>query len=139
MAGHSFIPQVEVLPVTDSGRRRRWTAEEKLRIVQESLAAPRMASATARRHQISRSLLTRWRREAREGTLAAGSGEVGFAAVTVTDTPMPPGSTAVASTTPKAARAHRIEIVLVSGRRLLVGAEIDPATLARLVQVLERA
>jgi transposase len=139
MAGHSFRPQVEVLAVTDSGRRRRWTAEEKLRIVQESLAAPRMGSATARRHQISRALLTRWRREAREGTLAAGSGEVRFAAVTMTDTPMPPGSTAVASTTPKAAGSERVEIVLVSGRRLLVDPAVDPATLTRLVRVLERA
>ena len=49
MAGHSFIPQVEVLAATDRGRRRRWTAEEKLRIVEESSAKPRMASATARR------------------------------------------------------------------------------------------
>jgi hypothetical protein len=56
MAGHSFIPQVEVLAVTDSGRRRRWTAEEMLRIVEESRARPRMASATARRYEISRSL-----------------------------------------------------------------------------------
>jgi transposase len=59
MAQQSFIPQVEVLAVADSGRRRRWTAEEKLRIGQESLAALRMSSATARRHQISRSLLPR--------------------------------------------------------------------------------
>ena len=36
-------------------------------------------------------------------------------------------------------RADRVEIVLVSGRRLLVGAEIEPATLIGLVQVLERA
>ena len=139
MAGHSFIPQVEVLAVTDSGRRRRWTAEEKLRIVQESLAAPRMASATARRHQISRSLLTRWRREARDGMLGAGTEEVRFAAVAVIDAPMPPGSKASGSSTPKVARSDRIEIVLVSGRRLLVGSEIDPATLTRLVQVLDRA
>jgi transposase len=139
MAGHSFIPQVEVLAVTDSGRRRRWTAEEKLRIVQESLAAPRMASATARRHQISRSLLTRWRREARDGMLGAGSEEVRFAAVAVTDVPKPPGLKAVAPSPPEAAGSDRIEIVLVSGRRLLVDPAIDPATLTRLVQVLERA
>jgi transposase len=38
MDAHSYSPQVEVLSVTDSGRRRRWSAEEKLRIVEESFA-----------------------------------------------------------------------------------------------------
>ena len=84
MADHSFISQVEVLSVTDTGRRRRWTDAEKLRIVEESFAAPRVAAATARRHQISRSLLTRWRREAREGLLSAAGDAVGFAPVAVT-------------------------------------------------------
>lgn len=34
------------------GRRRRWSEEETLRIVEESYSAPRRASATARRHGI---------------------------------------------------------------------------------------
>jgi transposase len=137
MAGHSFIPQVEVLAVTDSGRRRRWTAEEKLRIVEESLAGPRMASATARRYEISRSLLTRWRREARDGTLGAEAGEVRFAAVAVTDAPTQPGG--VAPSPPEVSGSGRVEIVLVGGRRVLVDPAIDPAALTRLVQVLDRA
>jgi len=33
-----------------SGSRRRWTAQEKERIVVESFALPRNASSTARRH-----------------------------------------------------------------------------------------
>lgn len=59
MADHSLMSQVEVLSVTDTGRRRRWTDAEKFRIVEESHAAPRRAAATARRYEISRSLLTR--------------------------------------------------------------------------------
>ncbi|HET9068340.1 MAG TPA: hypothetical protein VFN28_06820 [Amaricoccus sp.] len=35
--------------------------------------------------------------------------------------------------------ADRIEIVLGNGRRLIVGSGIDPAALARIVAVLERA
>jgi transposase-like protein len=50
-----------------------------------------MASATARQYEISGSLLTRWRREARDGTLGAEAGAVGFAAVAVADAPPPPG------------------------------------------------
>jgi len=57
---------------SDAGRRRAWTDEEKVRIVEESLRGHRQGSATARRHGISRSLLTRWRGEYRAGLLGAG-------------------------------------------------------------------
>lgn len=59
MDDHSFMTQVEVLSVTDSDRRRRWSMAEKIRIVEESLLRPRMAASTARRYDISRTLLTR--------------------------------------------------------------------------------
>jgi transposase len=60
------------LEVVDTGRRRRWSEEEKLRIVEESFSAPRLASATARRHRISGQLLFAWRKAFREGRLGAG-------------------------------------------------------------------
>src|SRR5271156_4506260 len=37
------------LEIVDTGRRRRWSAADKLRIVEESFSAPRLASAPARR------------------------------------------------------------------------------------------
>lgn len=121
------------LEVVEMGRRRRWSDAEKLRIVQESLAGRRMVSATARQHGISRSLLTTWRRLYREGRLG-DDGAPSFAPVIVA--PEPVSATAVSRPEP---RADRVEIVLVSGRRLLVDSAIDPAALRRLVQVLERA
>jgi transposase len=42
------MPKVSRLQVIATGARRRWTLEEKLRIVAES--EPRAVSATARRH-----------------------------------------------------------------------------------------
>src|SRR6267142_3281444 len=56
---------VERLEVVETGRRRRWSEGEKLKIVLESLQAPRQIAATARRYGISRSLLLRWRRSFR--------------------------------------------------------------------------
>src|SRR5215213_6815095 len=50
MAGLTDRPEVSRLEVVDSGRRRRWTEDEKLRIVMESLSGPRLGSATARRY-----------------------------------------------------------------------------------------
>jgi transposase-like protein len=55
--------EVSRLEVVDTGRRRRWTEEEKLRIVSESLSGPRLVSSTARRYGITRSLLVTWRRQ----------------------------------------------------------------------------
>jgi transposase len=66
------------LEVVNTGRRRRWTLAEKLRIVEESFRGYRQVSATARRHDISPSLLFSWRKALREG--CRGDDEVvGFA------------------------------------------------------------
>src|SRR5678815_686501 len=62
---------VSRLEIVETGRRRRWSASEKLRIVEESYSAPRQA-ATARRHGISNQLLNLWRKAAREGRLGIG-------------------------------------------------------------------
>lgn len=133
MDDHSFISQVEVLSVTDSGRRRRWSLAEKVRIVEESLARPRQAASTARRHDISRTLLTRWRKEYREGLLGTPPA-LRFTPVVVTPEP-----SQVPSAAPTAARSETIEIGLLNGRRLTVSSTIDPEALARLLPVLERA
>src|SRR6266404_1942262 len=42
--------QVGRLEVVETGRRRRWSEDEKLKIVLESLQAPRQVAATARRY-----------------------------------------------------------------------------------------
>ncbi len=70
--------QVERLEVVDTGRRRRWSENEKLKIVLESLRAPRHVAATARRCGVSRSLLLRWRRLFRPKPNDAPTGRVGF-------------------------------------------------------------
>ncbi|WP_445819655.1 transposase [Bradyrhizobium sp. ISRA442] len=43
--------------VVATGPRRRWTDDEKLKIILESLETPSAVSSTARRYGISRSLL----------------------------------------------------------------------------------
>ncbi|PKQ10537.1 MAG: hypothetical protein CVT70_19140 [Alphaproteobacteria bacterium HGW-Alphaproteobacteria-1] len=43
-------PQIEVLSAADGVRRRQWSDEDKLRIVEESFVGHRQVSATARRH-----------------------------------------------------------------------------------------
>lgn len=50
--------------ITGSARRRRWTADEKARILMESLAPGARISDVARRHNLNRGLLQAWRRQA---------------------------------------------------------------------------
>ena len=54
---------------TGVGRRRRWSAEEKGRIVAESYAPGAVASEIARRHEITSQHLFGWRKAARQGRL----------------------------------------------------------------------
>jgi transposase len=51
------------------GRRRRWRADEKGRIVAESYAAGAIASEVARLHGITPQQLFAWRKAARAGDL----------------------------------------------------------------------
>src|SRR5207249_8732672 len=54
---------------TGVGGRRRWSAEEKSRIVADSYAPGAVASEVARRHEITSQHLFAWRKAARQGRL----------------------------------------------------------------------
>src|SRR3954466_5331712 len=108
------------LEIVDTGRRRRWSAPEKLRIVEESFSGPRLASATARRHGISNQLLFGWRKAYREGQLGDTRGFV----------PAKPEKRSEPG-------CGRIEIVSANGRRVIVDCDIDVETLLRIMRGLE--
>ncbi len=66
--------RVEV--ITSVQRRRRWTPEQKLAIVEETYQPGQSVSLVARRHGIAANQLFTWRRLAGQGALtAAGAGE----------------------------------------------------------------
>jgi len=127
MPGHKDNLQVQRLEVVNTGRRRRWSLDEKLRIVEESFQGHRQVSATARRHDISPSLLYSWRKAFRG---ACRRDEViGFAPATI----VPEGG----ALPDEAAGGGRMEIVTTTGRRIIVGSDVDARALARVVAVLE--
>ena len=72
MDAHENTPRMQVLSVSDTGRRRRWTDDEKIRIVEESFGDGVTLAEVARRHDISRSQLYDWRYRHKNGLLAAG-------------------------------------------------------------------
>jgi transposase-like protein len=57
--------------ITGVERRRRWTLEEKLRIVAETEQPGAGIAEIARQYEISRGLLWNWRSQVRRGVLKA--------------------------------------------------------------------
>jgi transposase len=119
---------VERLEVVETGRRRRWSEGEKLKIVLESLQAPRQVAATARRYGISRSLLLRWRRSFRPEPNDAAVQPTGFVPAR-----MVPASVA---TPGSVGPAGAIEIEFAAGVRMRITGAVDAATLKAAVAAL---
>jgi transposase len=140
MTDHTPNSKVSRLEVVSTGARRRWTLEEKQRIVAESYGGPRLVSVTARRNGLSASQLFTWRRLAREGRLSGDAVpalvpvEIAFtSALAPRYAPQPPSS-------PPAQRpgAGTIEIELSGGCRVRVDRDVDAEALQRVLELLRR-
>jgi transposase len=119
-------------------RRRRWRAEDKLRIVAEVEAPGACFAEVARRHDVSRGLLWNWRRDARRGQLArrAAGAEPMFLPIQISDPP--PAEMGRSEAQHLRQPDNRIEITLPDGTCLRVGADVDAAALRRVLAALRR-
>jgi transposase len=88
-AGGDTLRRVEV--ITGTGRRRRWDAETKGRLVAESFEPGCSVSELARRHDLSPSLLFLWRRQAAKNAESKVRGGPAFVPMVVAgDAPAAP-------------------------------------------------
>lgn len=135
MTDHTPVSKISRLEVVSTGARRRWTLEEKQRIVTESYDGPRLVSVTARRNGLSASQLFTWRRLAREGRLK----EDGVPALIPVEIMSPAATCAPPSSSPAAHRpkAGIIEIEL-GGCRVRVDRDVDAEALHRVLEILRR-
>ena len=69
--GVTDVRRIEL--ITGTGRRRRWSSEDKARIVVQSLEPGVSVSEVARRHGLSPQQLFGWRRKARTSCHEAGN------------------------------------------------------------------
>ena len=125
--GQAYVQRFERVEVVERGRRRRWSDEQKLKIVVESLSGPRQVAATARRHGISCSQLVTWRRAFQAEPAGTPSAPTFVPAV------IAPAAAEAQPAEPRPdarAAASRMEIVLASSRRIVVGADVDGEALA---------
>jgi transposase len=135
MDSHTRSAQVERLEVVETGRRRRWSEDEKLKIVLESLQAPRQVSATARRYGLSRSQLLQWRRSFRAEQKDAAEQQTGFVPAVVASEPEAAAPVPV-SAPGELAGGGTIEIEFAGGVRMRITGTVDQVTLTAAVTAL---
>jgi transposase len=123
--------RMEVL--TRPERRRRWSDEEKLRIVRETLEPGVRYADVARRHDISAPQLYQWRVALREGRLVdPGADLAGFIEVR-------PDESAAASVSLGGTGRALIEVVMIAGWVLRAPASLPCNELRRLIRAVESA
>ena len=122
-------------------RRRRWSDADKLRIVAEADEAGAKVAEVARRHEISRSILWAWRKQARAGRLTM-SDPPGFLpvvvdAVSAMDTAASePSAASLQADAPPPPDHRAITITLANGTRLEISAALSLTALSCIIGAL---
>jgi transposase len=130
--------RVEVLGGLE--RRRRWSQDDKARIVEETLAPGAKVTEVARRNGVAASVVFTWRRQAR----TVAQVEPRFAPVQIASAEAIEETSKLLPVDDSRVRSMAnggiglIEIDLGNRRRIRVDAHVDPEALARVLEVLER-
>jgi transposase len=110
--------------ITGVGRRRRWSDEDKARIVAESLDPATTSSAVARRYGLHASQLFTWRQQLQRSAATAALGEQAFVPVLM------------AEDGPARAELGGLIEIALGPAAVRVGADVDAATLRRVLEVV---
>ena len=127
--------------ITGVERRRRWSVEEKLRIVAEAEQPGSGIAEIARRYEISRGLLWNWRSQVRRGVLGPEPLPIFLPVRTISD---PASGSDAKRVTPSATAGAeqvsggKIEITLPDGTSVRVGHDVGLTMLRRVMTVLRR-
>jgi transposase len=133
---HKRAPEFRGEVLSGPERRRRWSTEEKLRVLAQSVAPGSSPSLTCRLHGISSGQLYTWRKQFRTGELT------GFIPVAIGSEPvpeLPPPETIDDGPPVCPAAPHSnglIEVELPSGVKLRLTGDIGEAALRRVLSAL---
>jgi transposase len=123
-------------------RRRAWSHEEKVAILDAAFRSGGSVAAAADRFDVSRALIYLWRKHVRAGLMPGvtlnEAGAAAFAPVAVI-ADVPAQVTPISAERLNRGRRHAgvIEVRLINGRTLRVDESVDPATLARIAAALD--
>ena len=110
--------RVEVLGGVE--RRRRWSRDDKMRIIEETLAPGAVVTEIARRHGIATNLVFTWRRRARLATVASAGPRLVPVQVAAAESVQ-----SIQAPTAIPARKRRGEIEFGDGKRVSVDENVD--------------
>ena len=130
------VRRIEVF--TGSGRRRTWSAEDKARIVAETLREGETVCAVARRHGLSPQQLFGWRRQVRQ--LAAGAENVAPQFVPAVVEAAPPTAVVAQQRRKRPRQVDQISGLIeveIAGVTVRVGRGADAKTVAAVVRALK--
>jgi transposase len=128
--GEASGRRTEGTPAT--GQRRRWSEDERARIVEESLKPGARVSEVAKRHGVSRGMVFEWRRQAKAGEPRQDAGRSRPAFVPVTIAPEKTGAQQIGNDAPA------IEIEL-GDIRIRVKGRVDGPALRTVLSALQAA
>jgi transposase len=115
------------------GRRRRYSADEKRRLIAATLEPGASVAAVARAHGLNSNMLFNWRRQAqRDAAPPAGSAAELIPLGVIGPAVVPPAAGGSADRP-----VGRIEIELTSGIRLRVDASVEVPALRRVLAALK--
>lgn len=118
--------------MTERRRRRRWSIEEKRRIVAQTRVAGVSVSQIARRYDVNANLIFKWLRDSRYcSAVDASPDDTKFLAVDVSRHIPPVGPERVCSEVPGTVR-----ILLSNGHRLEISGDYDPDAIVCLARGL---
>jgi transposase len=109
--------------------RRRWSDEDKRRLVAETLAPGETVHGVARRYGINTSQLFTWRKQLRVGLEPVAAPAAGFAAVAIAPAALPTDGVTPTS-------SGLVEIELAGGDRVRISGVVDPAVVTAALRVM---
>lgn len=137
----SASTKTKEIPFTPVRKRRNYSDQDKRRLIEEATRESASVSGVARKYGISTDLMFRWRKQLGMGPMHH------IVPVRITDTPGGLADLSAMMTNPITQPAPviveratpAIEVELSGGRRLRFERDTDPATIERLVALLEGA
>lgn len=133
--------RVEIL--TGVERRRVWTDEDKLRILEEVETSGSGVAEVARRHDVLPQQIYTWRKKLGRDIRSSGGSGVTLLPVALigpdAESKMDRAAAAEKVTAKRSAKLSRIEIGCKGGRVLKVDASIAPEALKALIRSVEEA
>ena len=124
--------------ITGTGRRRRFSDDDKVRIVEETLVPGAVVSEVARRHGLMPQQLFTWRRQAREPLEVAAETQAPVFVPAVVEVPSPERPVRRSGKrTRQVARTSGVIEVEIEGVTVRVGRGAEAKTVAAVIRALK--